>query len=81
MADVQGVVRHRLVWCVWFRGVPSTYRGVFVDGTAFQPCSIHVGGSFVDRKDEETSEQETTLMKMLWVSSTTLNIQMLTTVQ
>ena len=30
-----------------FRGVPSTYWGVFVDGTAFQPCSIHVGGQFL----------------------------------
>ncbi len=37
-----------------FRGVPSTYWGVFVDGTAFQPCPIHVGAVFVDRKDEET---------------------------
>lgn len=54
MADVQGVMRHQLVWCVYFRGVPSTYWGVFVDGTALQPCSIHVWGVFVDRKDEET---------------------------
>ena len=37
-----------------FRGVPSTYWGVFVDGTAFQPCSVHVGAVFVDGKDEET---------------------------
>ena len=34
--------------------VPSTYWGVFVDGTAFQPCSIHVGAVFVDGKDDET---------------------------
>ena len=34
----------------WFCGVPSTFRGVFVDGRVVLSCVVHVFGCFCGRE-------------------------------
>ena len=34
----------------WFSGVPSTFRGVFVDGSVVFGCAVHVFGGFCGRE-------------------------------